>query len=69
MVLFPLEREPGFAPAWAGLSHAYWLLAWYGQMPSDEAMPQCRDAALRTGMKEGMEQGFARLDRLLAVLR
>ncbi len=29
--------------------------------PSKEA----RDAALQTGMKEGMEQGFARLDELL----
>jgi uncharacterized protein YndB with AHSA1/START domain len=32
--------------------------------PSKEA----RDAALQTGMKEGMEQGFARLDALLRVL-
>lgn len=28
-----------------------------------------RDAALQTGMKEGMDQGFARLDRLLPTLR
>jgi uncharacterized protein YndB with AHSA1/START domain len=33
--------------------------------PSKEA----RDAALQTGMKEGMDQGFARLDRLLLTLR
>ena len=33
--------------------------------PSKEA----RDAALQTGMKEGMEQGFARLDHLLGTLR
>jgi len=32
--------------------------------PSQDA----RDAALRTGMKEGMEQGFARLDALLRTL-
>lgn len=32
--------------------------------PSQEA----RDAALRSGMKDGMNQGFARLDRLLASL-
>lgn len=32
--------------------------------PSQEA----RDAALRTGMKEGMDQGFAKLDALLASL-
>lgn len=32
--------------------------------PSQEA----RDAALRTGMREGMDQGFARLDELLATL-
>jgi uncharacterized protein YndB with AHSA1/START domain len=33
--------------------------------PSKEA----RDAALQTGMKEGMDQGFARLDQLLLTLR
>src|SRR5262249_41735963 len=32
--------------------------------PSKEA----RDAALQTGMKEGMDQGFARLDELLETL-
>jgi uncharacterized protein YndB with AHSA1/START domain len=32
--------------------------------PSQEA----RDAALQSGMKDGMEQGFARLDELLAGL-
>jgi uncharacterized protein YndB with AHSA1/START domain len=32
--------------------------------PSKEA----RDAALKTGMKEGMDQGFARLDTLLETL-
>jgi uncharacterized protein YndB with AHSA1/START domain len=32
--------------------------------PSKEA----RDAALRTGMKDGMEQSFARLDRVLGAL-
>lgn len=32
--------------------------------PSKEA----RDAALKTGMKEGMDQGFAKLDRLLEAL-
>jgi len=34
------------------------------QYPSKEA----RDAALQTGMKEGMEQGFARLDTVLETL-
>jgi uncharacterized protein YndB with AHSA1/START domain len=29
---------------------------------------ETRDAALKTGMKEGMDQGFARLDQLLATL-
>ena len=29
---------------------------------------EARDAALKTGMKDGIEQGFARLDRLLASL-
>ena len=33
--------------------------------PSREA----RDAALQTGMKEGMDQGFARLDALVARMR
>lgn len=38
-----------------------WLTVVY---PSKEA----RDAALQTGMKEGMDQGFARLDRLVKTL-
>ncbi|MGH7568333.1 MAG: SRPBCC family protein [Gemmatimonadales bacterium] len=29
---------------------------------------EARDAALKTGMKEGMDQGFARLDKLLRAL-
>jgi serine/threonine-protein kinase len=41
-----LDRE--FAPAWGGLAHTYWLMTWYRQMPAVEAMPLCKQAALRT---------------------
>jgi uncharacterized protein YndB with AHSA1/START domain len=30
---------------------------------------EARNAALKTGMKEGMDQGFARLDQLLRTLK
>jgi serine/threonine-protein kinase len=41
-----LRIDPGHAPTWAGLSQCYWLLAWYHQMPSQEAMPLSKEAAL-----------------------
>jgi len=43
-----LRIDPGYAPAWAGLSYGYFMLAWFYQMPAGQAMPLCKDAALRT---------------------
>jgi len=43
-----LALDPKFSPAWGGLATAYWLLSWYRQMPATEAMPRCKQAALKT---------------------
>ncbi|MFN7956120.1 MAG: hypothetical protein U0610_30690 [bacterium] len=43
-----IALQPDYAPAWAGLAHSYWLLAWYRILPAAEAMPASRDAAMRT---------------------
>src|SRR5262249_29281614 len=43
-----LSIDPRFAPAWAGLAHAYWVMAWFYMMPAKEAMPLSKEAALRT---------------------
>jgi serine/threonine-protein kinase len=42
-----LDRDPAFAPAWAGLANAYCMQAWYDFLPSKVAMPLARDAALK----------------------
>jgi TolB-like protein len=43
-----LAIDAEHAPAWAGLAHGYFMLAWFYQMPARQAMPLCKDAALRT---------------------
>jgi TolB-like protein len=42
-----IRLDPTHAPAWAGLAQCYWLLSWYLQMPSEQAMPLSKEAALR----------------------
>src|SRR5215472_16761804 len=43
-----LEIDPEHAPAWAGLAYGYFMLAWFYQMPSNEALPLSKEAALKT---------------------
>jgi TolB-like protein/tRNA A-37 threonylcarbamoyl transferase component Bud32 len=42
-----LDLDPEFAPAWAGLSDSYNLIAQYRQMPFDQALELARSAADR----------------------
>ncbi len=42
-----IERDPGFALAYAGLADSYDLLAFYGTQPPREILPKARDAAIR----------------------
>jgi serine/threonine protein kinase/tetratricopeptide (TPR) repeat protein len=42
-----IERDPGFALAFAGLADSYDLLAFYGTQPPKEIVPRARDAAIR----------------------
>jgi eukaryotic-like serine/threonine-protein kinase len=37
--------DPSFAPAWAGVAEALWLLAFFGQLPPADAFPRAREAA------------------------
>src|SRR5262245_24133416 len=43
-----LRIDPRCAPAWAGLAHAYWVMAWFRVMPAEAALPLSREAAQRT---------------------
>ncbi|HJQ99480.1 MAG TPA: tetratricopeptide repeat protein, partial [Candidatus Polarisedimenticolaceae bacterium] len=43
-----LSIDPAYAPAWAGLAHTYWLMAWFYALPAETAMPLAKDAALKT---------------------
>jgi TolB-like protein/DNA-binding winged helix-turn-helix (wHTH) protein/Flp pilus assembly protein TadD len=42
-----IEKDPGYAQAWAGLSDAYDLLGDFGISPSKEALPKAKQAALK----------------------
>lgn len=42
-----IDMDSGFAPAWAGLAGAQYLLAYYGSVPPQEAIPQAKEAALK----------------------
>ena len=42
-----IERDSGFALAYAGLADSYDLLAFYGTQPPREILPKARDAAIR----------------------
>jgi len=41
------ERDPGYAPAYAGLAEAYAVLPYYSRVPLAEAFPKARAAAQR----------------------
>lgn len=42
-----LQKDPGYAPAWAGLSDAYHLLGLNGFLPQEVALPKAKVAALK----------------------
>jgi TolB-like protein/Flp pilus assembly protein TadD len=42
-----IEKDPGFALAYAGLADTYVILAAYGNVPPGESMPRAKAAALR----------------------
>ena len=42
-----IEKDPAYAPAWAGLSDAYHLLSQFGILPQQVALPKAKVAALR----------------------
>src|SRR5581483_5056633 len=42
-----LERDPGYARAWAGLADAYALMEQYAGVPSRDTCPKAKSAALR----------------------
>jgi serine/threonine-protein kinase len=42
-----IERDPGYALAYAGLADSYLLVAFYGSRPPQEILPKARAAAIR----------------------
>ncbi len=42
-----LSLDPGYAAAWAGMAHGYFLLAWFYRAPFQIVMPLSREAALK----------------------
>jgi TolB-like protein/DNA-binding winged helix-turn-helix (wHTH) protein/Flp pilus assembly protein TadD len=42
-----VEKAPAYAPAWAGLSDAYFLLGQFGYLPQEVALSKAKAAALR----------------------
>lgn len=42
-----VERDPGYARAWAGLADAYSVLAFYDYLPPRTAYPEAKEAATR----------------------
>ncbi len=40
-----IEKDPGYAPAWAGLADTYKQLSGWGVLPSQDALPRARAAA------------------------
>jgi TolB-like protein len=57
-----LSMEPDYAPAWAGLAHAYWMHAWFYLMPTQQALPLLKEAALRTlELDDQLAQGHSSL--------
>jgi TolB-like protein/tetratricopeptide (TPR) repeat protein len=53
-----LEKEPEFAPAWAGLACSLGLMAWFAFMPARSAMPKAKHAAQRA-LQLDPRQGLA----------
>ena len=43
-----LDRDPSYAPAWAGLAATWDVLGYVGYRPGDEAFPRAKDAAQRS---------------------
>ena len=43
-----LDRDPAYAPAWAGLAATWDVLGYVGYRPRDEAFPRAKDAARKS---------------------
>ncbi len=64
-----LDRDPTYAPAWAGLANAYCIQVWYGMMPSKVALPMAKHAALEAlGRDEAFGLGHATLGVAQAIV-
>jgi serine/threonine-protein kinase len=62
-----IEKDPSYAPAYAGLADAYTTLAAYGHLPGNQAIPRAREAALKSlELDGGLAEGHTALARILA---
>src|SRR5262249_11235192 len=57
-----LEKDPGYALAYAGLADCYGTLGWYGVLSPEESFPKARAAATRAlGIDEALAEPHASL--------
>lgn len=57
-----VQKDPGYAPAWAGLSDAYTLLSLFGFLPHHVAFPKAKAAALKAvELDETLSEGHVSL--------
>jgi TolB-like protein/DNA-binding winged helix-turn-helix (wHTH) protein len=61
-----VRKDSGYAPAWAGLSDAYDLLAVFGYLPMEVALPKAKVAALRAiELDDGLSEAHVSLAGVL----
>ena len=63
-----LNKDPSYAPAWAGMAYAYSLMAWFLLAPASVVMPLAKSAALRAiELDDKLGLGHAVLGMVLCV--
>lgn len=62
-----LRIDPNYAPAWAGLAYAYFVISWYSIQPAHVAMPLGKSAAERAiGLDPNLALGHTVLGAIQA---
>ena len=57
-----VQKDPSYAPGWAGLSDAYSLLGLFGFLPPEVALPKAKAAALRAvDLDDGLSEAHVSL--------
>jgi TolB-like protein/Flp pilus assembly protein TadD len=60
-----LEKDPGYALAYAGMADAYGILTYFGLMPPREAMPRAKEAALKAlALDDGLAEAHVAVSHI-----